>query len=93
MWWIFAGTRGGRMRQKLVEALLLRPMNPNQLASQLDVNYRTVIHHLEVLTENRLVTVEGPNYGKVYFPSQLLVQNLHIFRKICPGGQAAQSGG
>src|SRR5579883_2558332 len=87
MWWVFAGTKGGRMRQKLVEALLSKPMNPNQLASQLNVNYRTIVHHLEVLTENRLIIAEGPNHGKVYFPSQLLLQNLHIFRRVCLEGR------
>ncbi|MGC8569713.1 ArsR/SmtB family transcription factor [Caldivirga sp.] len=47
--WLIGGSRGGLMRYKILKTLRERPMNPNQLAKYLNVNYRTVIYHLEIL--------------------------------------------
>lgn len=57
-------------------------MNANQLANGLSVNYRTVSHHLKVLTESKLVEAQGPRYGQVYFPTSILTSNLAIYHEV-----------
>lgn len=57
-------------------------MNTNQLAEKLDLNYKTVQHHLEVLDENNIVTTQGDNYGQMYFVSDRMEQNFDILEEI-----------
>ena len=57
-------------------------MNTNQLRIVLDLDYRTVKHHLEVLEDNDLVTSAGNRYGKMYFHSQKLEENMEIFEEV-----------
>ena len=82
LWWLIGGSRGGENRMRIVRALNERPMNTNQLSKELDLNYKTVQHHLEVLAENRIVTTEGDNYGKMYFLTDRMVDNLDILEEV-----------
>jgi DNA-binding transcriptional ArsR family regulator len=70
--WLIGGSRGGLMRYRILLTLRERPMNPNQLAKILNVNYRTVIYHLEILERNGLVTKAGEGYGAPYLISDYL---------------------
>jgi DNA-binding transcriptional ArsR family regulator len=66
----------------IVNTLMDRPMNAYQLAVALSLNYRTIVHHLEILEENRIVRSEGPRYGRIFFPTSLLTENIQIYKKI-----------
>ena len=70
LWYVLSGTRGGANRARILRALDERPRNANQLAEDLDLDYKTVRHHLRVLEENGVVTDSGDDYGKVYLPSE-----------------------
>jgi len=82
LWWLLAGSVGGVNRGRLLEELLKRPHNANELAKILELDYKTVRHHLKVLDKNQLVTYSGSGYGKIYFPSDLLENNLEFFNEI-----------
>lgn len=64
----------------MMELLIGSPMNAHQLATKLEVNYRTVSHHLRVLTEHKLVQAEGPRYGQVFFPTAIFTSNVGAYR-------------
>lgn len=70
LWYVFASTRGGENRARLLRAIDERPRNANKLAEALDLDYTTVRHHLEVLEENNVVTKSGDEYGAVYLPTE-----------------------
>lgn len=57
-------------------------MNTNRLAEALDLNYKTVQHHLEVLEESDVVTTQGDDYGKMYFLSDRMTRNLDILEEV-----------
>ena len=82
LWWLIGGSRGGRNRLRIVHALEDRPRNTNQLSNHLDLNYKTVQHHLEILTENDIVTTEGDSYGQLYFLTTRMEQNLDVLEEI-----------
>jgi predicted ArsR family transcriptional regulator len=69
LWYVLTGTRGGKNRVRLLQALDERPRNANQLAEDLDLDYKTVRHHLDVMMENNVVENSGNGYGTVYLPS------------------------
>ncbi len=69
LWYVLTGTRGGPNRVRILRTLDERPRNANRLAEDLDLDYKTVRHHLDVLVDNGVVTSSGDDYGAVYVPS------------------------
>jgi predicted ArsR family transcriptional regulator len=69
LWYVLTGTRGGENRIRLLRALDERPRNANQLAEDLDLDYKTVRHHLDVLMDNDVLQNSGDDYGAVYLPT------------------------
>jgi DNA-binding transcriptional ArsR family regulator len=59
-----------------------QPMNANQLAEKLQVDYKTVRHHLRVLSKNKMIVETGEGYGTMYFISPELEQCYDEFLKI-----------
>lgn len=72
LWWLFAGSAGGKTRALVIEAIRDEPRNNQQLSEALHLDYTTVRHHLKVLEQNRLVVTEGTSYGKLYFLSDAM---------------------
>jgi predicted ArsR family transcriptional regulator len=62
--------------------LKARPMNAHQLSKELDIDYKTVRHHLEVLEKNGLVERLGRDYGAVYAPSEILQKNWDLLMEV-----------
>jgi len=58
------------------------PQNANQLSKSLEMDYRTIRHHLKVLQKNKLVTKAGDRYGTTYFLSRPLEENYVLFEEI-----------
>ena len=67
LWYLFTATRGGTNRVRIVRTLSQRPMNANRLAEELDVSYKTVRHHLDMLVEHDVVEPGEADYAKLYF--------------------------
>jgi DNA-binding transcriptional ArsR family regulator len=80
--WLIAGTRGGVTRAKIIETLRENPQNANQLAKLLEMDYRTIRHHLKILQKNRIITSAGNGYGTTYFLSTELEENYALFEEI-----------
>lgn len=66
LWHLLASSRGGPTRVRIVRALDERPRNANQLATELDLDYTTVRHHLDVLQENGVVRRPDEEYAAPY---------------------------
>jgi len=82
LWYVLGGARGGENRARIIHELSIRPLNLNQLAEKLGVDYRTVAHHANVLRMNSLVVVEGDKYGAMYFVSPRLQAGMDLFAEI-----------
>jgi DNA-binding transcriptional ArsR family regulator len=82
LWYLFAGSRGGENRIRIIDLLKERPYNTNQLAEALGVDYKAVQHHIGVLEKNNMVTRTGEKYGMLYFISNYLEVNIEAFNEI-----------
>ncbi|WP_229709969.1 ArsR family transcriptional regulator [Vulcanisaeta souniana] len=80
--WLLGGSRGGLMRLKILLILKKKPMNPNQLAKALNVNYRTIMYHLELLERYELVSRLDIGYGAPYFISDKLEKKWDLIREV-----------
>jgi DNA-binding transcriptional ArsR family regulator len=82
LWYLFAGSRGGENRIRIIDLLKVKPHNINQLAEILGVDYKGVQHHIGVLEKNNIVTKLGEKYGVLYFISNYLEANIEAFNEV-----------
>jgi DNA-binding transcriptional ArsR family regulator len=82
LWYLFAGSKGGHNRIKIIDLLKERPYNINQLAEVLGLDYKAVQHHITVLEKNNLVGKMGEKYGILYFISNYLEVNIEAFNEV-----------
>ena len=80
--WLIVGTRGGPTRAKMIEALKETPQNANQLASRIDKDYRTIRHHLDILSKNGIIISTGDRYGTTYSLTSQMEENYVVFEEI-----------
>ena len=82
LWFVFAGSRGGANRLRLVQVIKQTPLNANQLAKELGLDYKAIIHHVEVLEKNNIILRIGEKYNVTFFVSGFLEANMDSFLEI-----------
>jgi DNA-binding transcriptional ArsR family regulator len=92
LWYVLTGTRGGPNRARILRALRERPRNANRLANDLDLDYKTVRHHLGVLQDNGIVTTSGDEYGAIYIPSERVRQQWELVETVLVVAEDGEEG-
>jgi predicted ArsR family transcriptional regulator len=82
LWHVLASSRGGPTRVRIVRTLEQRPRNANELAEQLEFDYTTIRHHLDVLQENNVVRKSADAYGAVYLFTEQAESNWDTIEEI-----------
>ncbi len=82
LWFVFSASRGGLNRLRIISKLKENPFNINQLAKELNLDYKAVQHHVRVLEKNNLISKVGEKYGVTYFVSTFLEVNMRTFEEI-----------
>ncbi|PKL68724.1 MAG: ArsR family transcriptional regulator [Methanobacteriales archaeon HGW-Methanobacteriales-1] len=83
IWWLFMGSKGGINRAKITNLIDEKPCNAHQISEELNLNYKTVKHHLRLLEENNvIICTKGVSYGALFFISDEMEANYKIFEKI-----------
>jgi len=82
LWYLFAGSKGGENGIKIINLLQDTPLNINRMAEVLNLDYKAVQHHVDVLQKNNLVSRMGEKYGIMYFVSNYLESNMDTFKEI-----------
>lgn len=82
LWYLFVASRGGANRVRIVRELRERPRNANELAGELDVDYNTITHHLDMLKEHDVVEPSDHDYGKLYFLTDRFENHAETFEQI-----------
>jgi len=82
LWFVFTGSKGGLNRIRLISAIRKTPLNANQIAKEMGLDYKAIQHHINVLEKNNLITRVGEKYGVTFFISTFLEVNLETFDEI-----------
>ena len=82
LWFLFAGSRGGENRIRIISMLKEQPYNTNQLAEAMGLDYKAIQYHISVLEKNNMITRVGEKYGVLYFISNYLEHNIEAFNEI-----------
>ena len=82
LWFVFTGSKGGLNRIRLISVIRKTPLNANQLAKEMGLDYKAIQHHVNVLEKNNLITRVGEKYGATFFISTFLEVNLETFDEI-----------
>jgi predicted transcriptional regulator len=82
LWWLITGKRGGINRARIIKKLKNRTYNAYQLAKELNLDYKTIRHHIKILEDNKVIRHSGDNYSKLYFLTENMEQNYDIFEEI-----------
>ena len=89
-WYLLVGTRGGPNRIRILELLRENPHNAHQLAGRLEIDYRTIRHHLNLLERNGLV--QRP-VGRGYAAPYELAPDVAVrFEEVRPDGAGGRAG-
>lgn len=80
--YLLTGMRGGTNRIRIIRTLMTQPRNANQLAETLDLNYKTIRHHLEMLEDHEIVRTYGDRYGEMYFLTDEFEEHRETFERI-----------
>ena len=84
LWYLIAGSRGGFNRARIIEAIHDRPYNVNQLSQELNLDYKTIQHHIKVLEDHNIVvnSTGEKKYGAMFFLTNSMEENYPIFLEI-----------
>jgi len=82
LWFVFAGSRGGLNLLRIISILKKTPLNTNQLAKEMGLDYKAIQHHIKVLEKNNMVTKVGEKYSIMYFISTFLESNMESLEEI-----------
>ncbi|MCZ7402329.1 MAG: PAS domain S-box protein [Candidatus Methanoperedens sp.] len=74
---LIQGTRGGKTRALILKHISDKSYNANQLATALNMDYKTIRHHLNVLIKNGIVGKSNDGYSDLYFISDDINFNLN----------------
>lgn len=81
LWWIFAVTRGGKVRARIVKKLKDRPSTTSQLAKELKLTYQDIRYHLKLLEEHGLIESSNTSIS-VYFITDEMEKSWNEFTRI-----------
>lgn len=64
------GREGGKTSILILDLIIQKPYNKNQLAKQLGLDYNTVNYHIKIMCDHDYVTAEKFEKRVFYYPSE-----------------------
>ena len=79
---LILGREGGKTTLKIMDEILIRPYNKNQLANRLKIDYNTVTHHIKIMHQHEYITEEQLGKSYYYHPSEKLFKSINEYKII-----------
>lgn len=74
--------KGGKTTARIIEQLLKRPYNSNQIAKLLNISYNTAYYHFQIMLKFNLVEKKQTKYGTYYVAKENLIDEKDSFEEI-----------
>ena len=74
--------KGGKTTARIIEQILKRPYNSNQISKLLKISYNTASRHFQIMLKYKIVEKIDINYGTYYFASESLLNEKEEFYRI-----------
>jgi CheY-like chemotaxis protein len=87
LFYLISNSKGGYNRARILQLIKSHPANANQIACELKLHYKTVLHHLQVLLNYDLIIMHNNNepYGVVYLLTPRMEKNYYLFLEMISG--------
>ncbi len=83
LYYLLASTRGALNRILILRYLKENPVNANKLSTELNLDYKTIRHHIKVLEQNGLIVASQKDvYGALYFITPYMESQFSILEEI-----------
>ncbi|AMD18467.1 hypothetical protein TL18_07765 [Methanobrevibacter sp. YE315] len=79
---LIVGRKGGKTTTKIIDQILTKPYNINQLSNMLNLDYKTITYHIEIIYEHKYVEKEEFKNCTLYYPSKKLFNCLDEYKLI-----------
>lgn len=80
--YLIVGRKGGKTTIRILDKILMRPYNKNQLANQLNLDYNTITHHIKILENHDYITEVKFENSYYYQPSEKLYKSIDEYNTI-----------
>ena len=74
--------KGGKTTARIIEQLLIRPYNSNQMAKLLNISYNTAYYHFQIMLKFNLIEKIPTKYGTYYVAKKNLINEKDSFNEI-----------
>lgn len=79
---LIVGRKGGETTTKIIDKILIKPSNINQLSKMLNLDYKTITYHIEIIHDLKYVEKEEFKNSTLYYPSKKLFNCLDEYKLI-----------
>lgn len=74
--------KGGKTTARIIEQILKRPYNSNQISKLLKISYNTASRHFQIMLKYKIVEKKEISYATYYFASEALLNVKDEFYRI-----------
>ena len=79
---LIIGRDGGLTTIRIIDKILYKPYNKNQLANLLDLDYNTISHHIKIIKNHDYISDEQFDNIHYYHPTEKLFKSLDEYKFI-----------
>ena len=76
------GTNSSRTRILIIDEILKKPYNANQLSKKLKLDYKTIRYHMEIICKHQYAIEEKFEKYTYYHPSDKLIKHIDEYIQI-----------
>lgn len=67
---LLVGREGGKTTIRILDLILQKPFNKNQIATQLGLDYNTITYHIKIMCSHDYITGERFEKRVFYYPTE-----------------------
>ncbi len=79
---LIIGRNGGKTTARIIDALLKKPLNKNQISKLLNLDYKTVSYHINLIITNEYIYEIKIKKVNFYKPSKKLFKHIEEYKLI-----------